>query len=124
MGQVNYHAGNYKQAIEEYQKSLELDSNYVYTYAYLGQAYAMSGEHAAAEIAFEKAVHLTREPDPATLSGLAYVYALRGKTDQARSIIARLTAPDNPFYIHPQIKECRLPYKRTSYYQDYKNTLY
>jgi tetratricopeptide (TPR) repeat protein len=101
MGQVNYHAGNYKQAIEEYQKSLELDSNYVYTYAYLGQAYAMNGEQAAAEIAFEKAVHLTREPDPATLSGLAYVYALRGKTGQARSIIARLTATDNPFYIHP-----------------------
>ena len=101
LGQVNYHAGNYKQAIVEYQKSLELDSNYVYTYAYLGQAYAMSGKEAAAEKAFAKAVHLTGEKDPATLSGLAYVYAMRGKTEQARSIIARLTAVENQFYVHP-----------------------
>jgi len=101
LGQVNYHAGNFEQAIEEYQKSLELDSNYVYTYAYLGQAYAMSGQESAAEKAFKKAVHLTGGQDPATLSGLAYVYAMRGKTDQARSIIARLTAAENQFYVHP-----------------------
>jgi Tfp pilus assembly protein PilF len=33
--------------------------------------------------------------------GLAYVYAMRGKTDQARSIIDRLIAAESKMYVHP-----------------------
>jgi len=79
LGQLHYFAEQYEQAIAEYKISLELDSSYVYTYAYLGQAYTLNNQLAAAERSFSKAVQLTDGKDPATLAGLAYVYALRGK---------------------------------------------
>lgn len=101
LGQVNYHAGNYEQAIIEYKKSLELDSNYVYTHAYLGQAYAMSNQMPAAEQSFQQAVRLTDGKDPACLAGLAFVYAIRGKTNQAQSIIEQLISAGSKIYVHP-----------------------
>ena len=63
LGQVYYHAGEYVMAIKEYQRSLSLDSNYVYTYAYLGQTYAIQGMLNEAEEAFSRAVELTGSKD-------------------------------------------------------------
>jgi tetratricopeptide (TPR) repeat protein len=90
LGQVYYHEGNYKQAIKEYQKSLVLDSSYVYTYAYLGQTYAMHNMLTKAEDAFQYAVQVTAKKDPATLVGLAHVYTKQNKSTLAMSIITRL----------------------------------
>jgi class 3 adenylate cyclase/TolB-like protein/Tfp pilus assembly protein PilF len=101
LGQVHYHAGEYPQAIEEYHKSLQLDSNYVYTFAYLGQAYAMQNMLDEAERAFSYAVELTQKMDAATLAGLAHVYAKQEKSDQAKAILEKLLNFGDPYYVHP-----------------------
>jgi len=101
IAQVFYHEGNYEQAIKEYQKSLQLDSSYVYTYAYLGQSYAMHNMLDEAEKAFKYAVELTQKQDPATLAGLAYVYARQNKSELALTIVKRLENIGNGFYVHP-----------------------
>jgi TolB-like protein/class 3 adenylate cyclase/Tfp pilus assembly protein PilF len=101
IAQVFYHEGNYEQAIKEYQKSLQLDSSYVYTYAYLGQSYAMHNMLDEAEKAFKYAVELTRKQDPATLAGLAYVYARQNKTELTMAILKHLEKLGSGFYVHP-----------------------
>jgi TolB-like protein/Tfp pilus assembly protein PilF len=101
LAQVYYHQGNYAQAITEYQKSIELDSTYVYTYAYLGQVYAVQGLLNEAEKAFSYAAQLTDHKDPATLAGLAYVYALQKKTNQSIAILSQLQTHQEDFYVHP-----------------------
>jgi TolB-like protein/class 3 adenylate cyclase/Flp pilus assembly protein TadD len=101
LGQVYYHAGKYDQAIDEYHKSLNLDSSYVYTFAYLGQAYTIKGVQDKAEKAFHYAVQLTGRKDPATLAGLAYVYARQKKSDQAKIILEQLENMGNGIYVHP-----------------------
>jgi tetratricopeptide (TPR) repeat protein len=98
---VYYHAGDYVQATEVYLKSLELDSNYVYTYAYLGQTYAIQNKLDEAEKAFQYAVQLTKNKDPATLAGLAYVYARQKRTEMAMSIVRQLENFSNDLYVHP-----------------------
>jgi TolB-like protein/Flp pilus assembly protein TadD len=101
LAQVFYHEGNYEQAIKEYQKSLKLDSTYVYTYAYLGQSYAMHNMLDEAEKAFKYAVQLTEKKDPATLAGLAYVYARQKRTEMAMKIVRQLENIGDGFYVHP-----------------------
>ncbi len=101
LGQVYYHAGEYLRAIKEYQISLSLDSNYVYTYAYLGQTYAIQGMLNEAEASFSRAVELTGSKDPATLAGLAYVYAIQNKTGEATAILTQLKNLGDGFYVHP-----------------------
>jgi TolB-like protein/class 3 adenylate cyclase/lipopolysaccharide biosynthesis regulator YciM len=101
LGQVYYHSGNYTKATEVYLESLELDSNYVYTYAYLGQTYAIQNKLDEAEKAFQYAVQLTKNKDPATLAGLAYVYARQKRTEMAMSIVRQLENSSNDLYVHP-----------------------
>jgi TolB-like protein/class 3 adenylate cyclase/lipopolysaccharide biosynthesis regulator YciM len=101
LGQVYYHSGNYTKATEVYLESLELDSNYVYTYAYLGQTYAIQNKLDEAEKAFQYAVQLTKNKDPATLAGLAYVYARQKRTEMAMSIVRQLENFSNDLYVHP-----------------------
>jgi TolB-like protein/class 3 adenylate cyclase/Flp pilus assembly protein TadD len=101
LAQVFYHEGNYDQAIKEYQKSLQLDSSYVYTYAYLGQVYAVHNMLDEAENAFKYAVELTQKKDPATMAGLAYVYARQNKSELAMTIVNHLENLGGGFYVHP-----------------------
>jgi TolB-like protein/class 3 adenylate cyclase/cytochrome c-type biogenesis protein CcmH/NrfG len=101
LGQVYYHHGDYNRAVEEYQKSLNLDSTYAYTYAYLGQTYAIQGQLNKAEKAFSYAIELTEGKDPATLAGLAYVFARKNDTSKATAIISQLNNIGNDLYIHP-----------------------
>jgi tetratricopeptide (TPR) repeat protein len=101
LGQVYYHQGDYDRAVEEYRRSLKLDSTYVYTYAYLGQTYAMQGLLNEAEEAFSYAVELTDERDPATLAGLAYVFARMNDIGKTTAILSQLDNIKDELYIHP-----------------------
>jgi tetratricopeptide (TPR) repeat protein len=101
LGQIYYHQGDYERAIKEYQYSLTLDSNYVYTYAYLGQIYAIKGMLKEAEKAFGYAVKITEGRDPATLAGLAYVYANQNDNGKTINILSQLKNMGDEFYVHP-----------------------
>jgi serine/threonine-protein kinase len=80
--------GQYEEAIEEIRKSLELDPDFAYALNALGGAYAAKGMYEDAIEAQRKAGMLGRE----WKSGLGCTYAMAGRPDEARLVLAELEA--------------------------------
>ncbi len=84
-----YLARRYDESIEQHRKAIELEPNYWPGYSWLGHALAQQGRWPEAIAAFQKAVsieHVIAEPT----IGLGRVYAVSGKKDEARRILAEL----------------------------------
>jgi len=81
-GRSNMEIGNYKAAIEAYQKATELKPNEVQGWNNLGVAKAKTDDKTGAIVAYQKAIAL--KPNDAELHfGLATVYRRQRKTDEA-----------------------------------------
>jgi len=84
-----YYARNYDRAVEQGQKALQLDPNYVRTHFWLGRVYSQKGLHTEAIAASEKI--LDAMPDSTVgLTEMAYSLAVAGQRQQARQILGRL----------------------------------
>ncbi len=84
-----YYARNYDQAIEQGQKAIQLDPNYVRTHFWLGRVYSQKGMHTEAIAASEKI--LESMPDSTLgLTEMAYSLAVAGRRNEARQILRRL----------------------------------
>ncbi|MFB0555369.1 MAG: protein kinase [Phycisphaerae bacterium] len=81
-------AGQYDEAINEARKSLELDPNLAVGLYVLGSAYAEKGMYEEAIKAHQKAGVLSRD----WKSALGRTYALAGRQDEARLVLAELEA--------------------------------
>jgi len=81
-------AGQYEEAIDEARKSLELDSNFAVGLYVLGNAYAEKGMYEEAIEAHQRAGLLSR----AWKSALGRTYAMAGRQDEARLVLAELEA--------------------------------
>jgi serine/threonine-protein kinase len=86
-------AGQYDEAINEARKSLELDSDFVVGLYVLGNAYAAKGMYEEAIKAHQRAGMLSRD----WKSGLGLTYALAGRRDEARLVLAELVADLTPW---------------------------
>jgi tetratricopeptide (TPR) repeat protein len=81
-GLVHYLLGDTQQALAEYQRSLELDQEFMQTYVLLGDLYLAQEEWEKAAEAYEAATQL--RPDLAQAwSALGYAYSQMGAWDQA-----------------------------------------
>jgi tetratricopeptide (TPR) repeat protein len=75
-------AGQYEQAIAEFDKAIELDPNYTAAYANRGNVYSQIGQHDKAIADCNKAIEL--DPDDAEVYGnRAAVYSHMGEHDKA-----------------------------------------
>jgi serine/threonine protein kinase/Tfp pilus assembly protein PilF len=84
-----YYARNYDQAIEQGQKAMQLDPNYVRTHFWLGRVYSQKGMNREAIAAAEKI--LDAMPDSTLgLTEMAYSLAAGGRQTEARKILRRL----------------------------------
>ncbi len=84
-----YYARNYDQAIEQGQKAMQLDPNYVRTHFWLGRVYSQKGMHREAIAASGKI--LESMPDSTLgLTEMAYSLAVAGRRKEARQILSRL----------------------------------
>jgi serine/threonine protein kinase/Tfp pilus assembly protein PilF len=89
-GAALYFARRYDQAIDQCQKTLEMDRNFFLAHYTLAQAYEQKGMFAEAMTAIQKAVNLS--PDNVEmLAALGRVLALAGRKEEARRILDRLT---------------------------------
>jgi len=82
-----FHARHYDQAIEQLQKTVELDPNHVRAREFLVFAYAHAGQY---DSAIAECAVLASLPPPGMLvsrTAHAYVYALMGKSEEARKIV-------------------------------------
>ncbi len=86
-----YYDRDYDQAIEQFQKTLELDQNFPTAHNFLPAAYEQKGMYSEAIAEFKKAIPLTMGSE-GTLSkaGLGHVYAVTGKKSEARTLVEEL----------------------------------
>jgi TolB-like protein/Tfp pilus assembly protein PilF len=100
LGWMLYHARHYEEALQQLDKTLELDQNYAVTRWILGLANRQLGRCGIAIAEGEKAATLSRDA-PLTRSALAQTYALAGRTDDARIILKELKGFGSQRYVSP-----------------------
>ncbi|MEE9279641.1 MAG: tetratricopeptide repeat protein [Myxococcota bacterium] len=90
LGGLYWYGGQYEEAIAEAEKSLQLDPGFGQGLFVLGAAYAESGMYAEAIAAHQAAA----AANPAWRFGLGRSYAMAGRTDEARQILADLSGEE------------------------------
>jgi 4-amino-4-deoxy-L-arabinose transferase-like glycosyltransferase len=81
-GIMFFNNGEYQKAISEFQKSIDIDPNFVAAHNYLGKSYAILNDYARAERAFQKVIRYAPEVDEGYMN-LGILYELRGEIPQA-----------------------------------------
>ncbi|HXO38329.1 MAG TPA: hypothetical protein VN872_06815 [Candidatus Acidoferrum sp.] len=100
VGLASYFSRNYNQAIDQFQKTLELDANFPPPHTFLAAAYEQKGMLKEATTAFQKAITVTQGPARAqATAGLGYVYAVSGRKAEARKILAELQSLSEHRYV-------------------------
>jgi len=100
LGMAFYYARDFDRAIEQFQKTLELDSNFPPPYQFLPAAYEQKGRYEEAITAFQKPISLKRGSEWLhSLAGLGHVYALSGKKAEARGVLDELKEQSRQQYV-------------------------
>lgn len=100
VGRVFYYARWYDQAIEQHQKTLEIDSNFVRAYLDLGQVYRQKALYEEAIAAFQKALKPAGN-STVLLALLGHAYGVSGRNDKAQKVLDELKQRSDQGYIPP-----------------------
>ncbi len=84
------YARQYDQALEQIQKTVEMDRNFAQTYPWIGLIEEQRGRHAEAIAAFQEAIRLFPGGSSVAEAELAHAYATSGKREEAQKIILKL----------------------------------
>ena len=105
---ASLYARQYGKAIEQCQKTLELDPTFILAHVFLGQAYEQAGAFAEAIAAFEKAAELSRR-HPTYLADLGHGFAIAGQRADALNVLAELHEVSSQRYVaHRGIAEIHI----------------
>jgi pentatricopeptide repeat protein len=100
MGQVFYFARQYDRAIAQFRSTIEMEPTFRTAYSGLVYAYLQKGMYAEAlGICQEMLNRWGREPQ--ILWDLGYAFAVSGKHDQARQVLAELHEQAQQTYVKP-----------------------
>ncbi|HEV2021462.1 MAG TPA: protein kinase [Terriglobales bacterium] len=95
-----YYSRNYGQAIDQFQKTLELDPNFPPPHTYLPAAYEQKGMFEEAITGFQRAITVTKGADKIlAMASLGHVYAVSGRKTEARKILAELQRLSEHSYV-------------------------
>ncbi|HEX7295870.1 MAG TPA: protein kinase, partial [Pyrinomonadaceae bacterium] len=89
LAMIYYAAGEYDRAIAQFQRTLDLDQNFVYTHWQLGLAYEEKGMYDEAISHHRRAVQISGE-STLTLALLGHAYAVSGQKSDALKLLERL----------------------------------
>ena len=84
------YARQYDQALDQIEKTVEMDKNFAQTYPWLGLILEQKGRYAEAIAAFQKAIRLFPGGSSIAEAELAHTYAVSGNREEAQKIIAEL----------------------------------
>jgi tetratricopeptide (TPR) repeat protein len=100
VGKTFYFARRYDEAIEQYQKSLEIDYNFALAHKGLAEVYSKQSffDKSLAEI--EKAITLSKR-SIFILDDLGYIYALAGRRAEAEQVLEELENLSTETYVPP-----------------------
>ena len=88
-------ARRHEEAVEQLQKTLELDAGFSRPRQFLAMVYAHLGKYEEAVAECQKVIASSGR-DPYPLGTLGYVYAIAGKHPEARNILEELTKIPDP----------------------------
>jgi DNA-binding SARP family transcriptional activator/TolB-like protein/Tfp pilus assembly protein PilF len=91
LGWVHYHAGDFTGAIEQCERTLELDGSFQLAWLWSGLAGERLGNHEDAIRRIERALSLSPR-SAVTQAALAHAYAVVGRRDEARALLATILA--------------------------------
>jgi len=95
-----YWARNYDQAIDQFQKTLELDPSFPPALVILPAAYEQKGMLEEAIAGFQRGITLTKGPEKIlAMAGLGHVYAVSGRKTEARKILGELQRLSEHSYV-------------------------
>ncbi len=97
---ILYHAGHYKEAVDQSLRVLEIDSSFARAHEDLGRAYEQQGMYQQAITAFEKAVACSGRSSR-DLASLAHAYAVAGKRREAVKLLEELKQISKRGYVSP-----------------------
>jgi tetratricopeptide (TPR) repeat protein len=99
LGLPFYFKRRYAAAVEQYQKILEIDRDFIWARFFLGWAYEKSGKFSEAIAEFEKAKLIDDRPEVSAM--IAHTYAVSGRRDEAIAILNSLEGQAKHHYISP-----------------------
>jgi TolB-like protein/DNA-binding winged helix-turn-helix (wHTH) protein/Flp pilus assembly protein TadD len=97
-GWIVYLGRDYDRAINQYQRTVEMDSNFAVAHTYLGRAYIQKGNLSQAIFECQTATRLSRT-HPFYLAWLGYAYARAGKRNDALRVLRQLEALSQHKYV-------------------------
>jgi serine/threonine protein kinase/tetratricopeptide (TPR) repeat protein len=100
VGVSYYLAGRYKEAIEHYHKTLEMNSSFTVAHEHLGSALLQVGLYDEAVREFQQAVRIDQN-DLGLRASLGHAYAVTGRKDEAEKIISELQEASTLKYVSP-----------------------
>jgi len=98
VGKDLYLARQYDEAIDQYQKSLQVDANFAIAHKGLAEVYAQKGMNDEAVAEIEKAIELSGR-SIFILDDLGYVYARAGKKSEATKVLGDLDKISGDEYV-------------------------
>jgi len=98
-----YYARQYDHAIEQLQKTLEMDPSFIQAHIALGRTYAAKTMYNEAIEEMQKAIDISGGGDPWILAELGSIYALSGKRDEAKKVLDELHELSKQRYISPNL---------------------
>jgi len=101
LGGLLYLARYYDQAIDQLQKTLEMDPNYALAYVYIAMDYAVKGMYNEAIENTQKGMDLLKAPTSQLISWLGIWYARSGKRVEAEKVINKLLNISKQMYVSP-----------------------
>ena len=100
MGLLLYLARRHDEAIDQFQKTLEMDQNFVYSHFQLALAYEQKQMYDEAIAEFQKAISLSgRSTLPIALLG--HAYAVSGRKGEALAVLDQLSELSKQRYVSP-----------------------
>jgi tetratricopeptide (TPR) repeat protein len=99
LGEVLYYSRRYREAIDEYQKVINLDPHYSVAHFDLGAAYYVQQDYSKAIQELEEASGLVQDRNPQTLGLYAATRARNGDEAGARKILAQLQKRSTEEYV-------------------------
>src|SRR2546428_5039613 len=100
LGFAFFFARKYDQAIEQFRKALELDSNHFLSHYRLGHIYSLKGLHREAIEEAQKSVALSGRSTE-TLAGLARTFAAAGMSEEMQKVLDELNERSKERYGSP-----------------------
>jgi eukaryotic-like serine/threonine-protein kinase len=100
LGWTFYFGRQFDRAIDQCQKTLELEPNDIGAHSCLGYSFMAKKEFARAVAEFKKAADLSGE-EPLRIEGLGIAYGFAGQKEEARRLLAELQAKSTLHYVPP-----------------------